>query len=71
MNLQDETGRTLSRVYVTVDADEAEAVLDRILEAAEGVRLARESDDPATAFVFVLGDDGTELPPPDETMRLH
>jgi hypothetical protein len=71
MRLQDETGRELSRVYARVDADEAEAVLYGIQQAVEGVRLALESDDAATAFMFIIGEDDPEVPPPDEAMRLH
>jgi hypothetical protein len=63
VKLHDEDGRQLRRVYVTVPAPEAEALLGMIANAAEGVRDARGSSDPATEFMFVLDGDVPEPPP--------
>jgi hypothetical protein len=60
VKLHDEDGRELRRVYVTVPAAEAEAFLRMIEAAGKGVRQARDADDPATDFMFVLGSTGSE-----------
>jgi hypothetical protein len=63
MKLHDNDGNELTRVYVTVHAAEAEALLKMIEDAARGVAEARKADDPATAFMFVLDAEGTEPAP--------
>jgi hypothetical protein len=49
-----ENGRELRRVFVTDTGAEAEALLKMIRETEAGVRAARQADDPATGFMFVL-----------------
>ena len=53
IKLHAETGREFERVYVTVPAAEADALLPMISATARGVRVAREGDEQATGFMFV------------------
>ena len=69
MKLHDEEARQLRRVFVTVPAPEAAALLRMITDAAERVREARAGIDPATEFMFVLDGDVPEQSFPGQ--RFH
>ncbi len=68
MRLHDHEGRELRRVFVTVRATEAEALLRMISEAARGVDESRKASEPATGFMFVLDGEGTNLPSADPSV---